>query len=182
MLPENFEFSRFGITSRLVTEDDAKTIVALRSNPDRTKYMVTLEPSVEKQKEWIKEYKKRERKGEDYYFICHDNTILPIGLFRISHIDYVQMRAKYSSLITIINNKAYGIKISIIRSIIAFDVLDLETIYGDVHNDNNRAKNILKLLGFTFKDTDTSFVDVYNNKEGFHKALQNEELQKLIKK
>jgi len=172
MLPQDFQFSKFGITARLVSEKDAKTIVNLRSDPKRTQYMITLDSNIDKQKEWIKEYKIREAKGEDYYFIFHDNLGNPIGLNRISHIDYTKKQAKVSSLITIKNDKAYGLKVSIIRIIIAFDILELEKIYGDVHKENKKAIKLLELLNFRFIDTETDFFDLILDSKSYFQSLE----------
>src|SRR5690554_5531300 len=172
MLPQDFQFSKFGITARLVSEKDAKTIVNFRSDPKRTQYMITLDSNIDKQKEWIKEYKIREAKGEDYYFIFHDNHGNPIGLNRISHIDYTKKQAKGSSLITIKSDKAYGVKVSIIKSIIAFDILELEKIYADVHKENKKAIKLLELLNFRFIDTETDFFDLILDSKSYFQSLE----------
>jgi len=172
MLPQDFQFSKFGITARLVSEKDAKTIVNFRSDPKRTQYMITLDSNIEKQKEWIKEYKIREAKGEDYYFVFHDNHGNPIGLYRISHIDYIKKQAKGSSLITIKNDEAYGLKVSLIINIIAFDILELEKIYVDVHKENKKAINLYKLLNFRFIDTETDFFDLILDRNNYLKSLE----------
>ena len=172
MLPQDFQFSKFGITARLVSEKDAKTIVNFRSDPKRTQYMITLDSNIEKQKEWIKEYKIREAKGEDYYFVFHDNHGNPIGLYRISHIDYTKKQAKGSSLITIRNENFYGLKISIIKNIIAFDILEIEKIYADVHKENRGAIKLMKLLNYTFIDSETDFFDLILDRNNYLKSLE----------
>ena len=181
MLPQDFQFSKFGITARLVSEEDAKTIVSFRSDPKRTQYMITLDSNIDKQKEWIKEYKIREAKGEDYYFIFHDNLGNPIGLNRISHIDYTKKQAKGSSLITIKNDKAYGVKVSIIKSIIAFDILELEKIYADVHKENKKAIKLLELLNFRFIDTETDFFDLILDRKSYFQSLENSIIANVLK-
>ena len=181
MLPQDFQFSKFGITARLVSEEDAKTIVSFRSDPKRTQYMITLDSNIDKQKEWIKEYKIREAKGEDYYFIFHDNLGNPIGLNRISHIDYTKKQAKRSSLITIKNDKAYGVKVSIIKSIIAFDILELEKIYADVHKENKKAIKLLELLNFRFIDTETDFFDLILDSKSYLQSLEKSIIANVLK-
>ncbi len=181
MLPQDFVFCKFGITARLVSEEDASTIVNLRSDPNRTQYMITLEPNIDKQIEWIKEYKVREAKGEDYYFIYHNQHGNSIGLNRISHIDYEKKRAKVSSLITIKNENFYGLKISIIRNIIAFDILELEKIYADVHKENRGAIKLMKLFDYTFIDSETDFFDLILDRNNYLKSLEKKIIVDILK-
>lgn len=82
-LPENFELDRYGLHVRLVREDDAEFIVRLRTDEKLGRYVHSTDPSVEKQKSWLKEYKKREENGEDYYFVFETPVQYPVGLMRI---------------------------------------------------------------------------------------------------
>ena len=60
-LDENFSLERYGLKVRLVNENDADFILSLRTDPNRTKYMITLDDEIESQRRWIQEYKKREK-------------------------------------------------------------------------------------------------------------------------
>ena len=68
-LPKNFELDRYGLHCRLVREDDAEFIVKLRTDPEKMRFVTTISPSIDDQIRWIREYKKRESEGTDYYFI-----------------------------------------------------------------------------------------------------------------
>lgn len=68
-LPSNFELDRYGLHVRLVREEDAEFIVGLRTNPNLSRFIHATDNDVEKQREWIHEYKHREIEGKDYYFI-----------------------------------------------------------------------------------------------------------------
>ena len=68
-LPSNFELDRYGLHVRLVCEEDAEFIVALRTNPIKARYISATSSSVDDQRSWIKNYKERETAGTDYYFI-----------------------------------------------------------------------------------------------------------------
>ena len=48
------------IKLELITEDDAEMILKLRTDPKLNKFIFETDPDIEKQKEWIREYKKRE--------------------------------------------------------------------------------------------------------------------------
>lgn len=63
ILPENFTIEKYDLKARLVNEKDAEFIVSLRADPNRTLYMVTLENNIEKQKQWIRDYKSGKEKG-----------------------------------------------------------------------------------------------------------------------
>jgi hypothetical protein len=69
LLPSDFQITRYGLDVRLVQEDDAEFIYKLRTNQNLNKYLHVVDGGVENQKIWIKEYKKREILGLDYYFI-----------------------------------------------------------------------------------------------------------------
>lgn len=68
-LPENFEYHQYGIDVRLANEDDSAFILSLRTNPIINKFIHSTDSDLEKQREWMKQYKKREQEGLDYYFI-----------------------------------------------------------------------------------------------------------------
>ena len=80
-LPSNFTINRFGMFARFVEEEDAQFIIKLRTN-EHARYMNDVSSDLEEQIAWIKHYKEREKKGEDYYFIFFKDDI-PIGLNRI---------------------------------------------------------------------------------------------------
>ncbi len=82
-LPEKFELDRYGLHLRFVREDDAEFIVRLRTDEKLGRYIHYTDSSIEKQKSWLTEYKKREENGEDYYFVFETPIGNPIGLMRI---------------------------------------------------------------------------------------------------
>lgn len=61
------------VSFRPVEESDAEFILSLRLDPDLGRYMSPTDPSVEKQREWIAEYKKREAAGEECYYIVRNS-------------------------------------------------------------------------------------------------------------
>ena len=68
-IPENFTIERYGLNVRLVEEKDAGFILSLRTNPKLSRYIHNTDDSLDKQRQWIRDYKKRELEGKDYYFI-----------------------------------------------------------------------------------------------------------------
>ena len=71
--------------ARLVQESDASFILELRTDPKLSKYVHAVDNSLQGQIDWIREYKKREEKGTDYYFIYFSKG-KPIGVNRIYNI------------------------------------------------------------------------------------------------
>lgn len=84
-IPFDFTYSKYGLTVRLVREEDAPFILELRTNKKLSKYLHETDNDLNKQIEWIREYKKREEDGKDYYFIYFSKEN-PIGVNRIYNI------------------------------------------------------------------------------------------------
>ena len=85
-LPENFELERYGLHVRLVREKDAEFIVRLRTDERLGRYIHATANDVEKQREWIREYQKREAAGTEYYFIFETAAGNPLGVYRLYEI------------------------------------------------------------------------------------------------
>jgi hypothetical protein len=85
-LPANFEMERYGLRVRFVNEDDAEFIVRLRTHPKLSRFIHRTDNDIEKQKNWIKAYKKRESAGNDYYFLISISE-MPCSLLRIYDIE-----------------------------------------------------------------------------------------------
>ena len=85
-LPEKFELDRYGLHVRLVREGDAEFIVRLRTDELLGRYIHATANDVEKQREWIKEYQKREASGKEYYFIFETSAGNPLGVYRLYEI------------------------------------------------------------------------------------------------
>ena len=68
-LPVNFELIKYGLHVRLVREEDAAYIVKLRTNPKLGQFVHATSDDVSAQENWIREYRKREKEGMEFYFI-----------------------------------------------------------------------------------------------------------------
>lgn len=84
-LPSDFEYDKYGMRIRLANVEDAEFIHALRTDPKSAPYMHIDGCTVETQRSWLIEYKKREANGEDYYFIYYKDGEA-IGVDRLYHI------------------------------------------------------------------------------------------------
>lgn len=85
-LPEKFGLERYGLHVRLVREKDAEFIVKLRTDARLGRYIHATANDEEKQREWIREYQKREASGTEYYFIFETAAGNPLGVYRLYEI------------------------------------------------------------------------------------------------
>lgn len=179
-LPEDFSLEKYGLKVRLVNENDAGFILSLRADFERTKYMVTLDKNIEKQRRWIRHYKKRELKGLDYYFIYSNTEDKPIGLNRISQINTKNKTAKDTSLIAIKGLKYEALKMTVIRNEKVLNLLAIEKLWGEVHKNNTKAIKIFSLFGYEIKDIGREYLKISLKKEDFYRALKKNQLAEKL--
>lgn len=77
---------KYGITLRLVEQQDAEFIVRLRTDEKLARFLSATSNDVEAQKEWIRQYKEREKKEQEYYFIASYQGVI-YGTTRIYNIE-----------------------------------------------------------------------------------------------
>ena len=181
ILDENFSLERYGLKVRLVNEKDAEFIISLRSDPNKTKYMITLTDEIENQIRWIQEYKKREKEGLDYYFIYSNYQGKQIGLNRLSHIDYNAKSGKASSWIAIEGLKYEPIIMVLLGNEIAFNLIGVDTTWGELHKNNISAYKVLKIFGYKLKDVGTEYYKSSLLKNDFVSASEQSNILNRIK-
>lgn len=71
------------IVLRLVEEDDAEFILSLRIDDDRNRYLSTVKNDLNAQREWIKAYKNREARSEEYYYVIEASDSERLGVVRL---------------------------------------------------------------------------------------------------
>lgn len=178
-LSKDFSLEKYGLKVRLVNEDDADFILSLRSSPNRTKHMITLDFNIESQRIWIHEYMKRERDGFDYYFIYSNVAERPIGLNRISHVDFNAKSCKLSSWIAVEGLEYEALDMLMIRNEIAFNSLGIDMAWGEVHKKNSNVIRILNLFGYKLEDIGTEFYNFSLSKTDFLNACEKSIISKL---
>jgi len=134
-LPENFTLERYGLQVRLVNEEDAEFIVSLRTDSRLSRYIHETSQSVEEQKQWIRNYKRREKEGLDYYFMFSVNDERQ-GVARIYDIteDSFTQGSWVFSPDAVLGASVLG---NIISSEIGFEFLDKKVLYTDTRRDNH---------------------------------------------
>lgn len=144
-LPEDFTLHRYEIDVRLVNEDDAEFILSLRTNPQLTRFLHPTDNDLEKQKEWIRKYKKRESEGTDYYFI-YSYKGGEFGLNRIYDI-HEKSCTGGSWLCTPGTNTEHVVATALISRDIMFEILKLKEDNFDVRKGNHKVLKFHKMMG-----------------------------------
>ncbi len=137
LLPIN----KYGNHIRLVDEKDAEFIFMLRTDPVLSRFLSKTQGNVNDQKKWIFDYKKREARGEEFYFICIDSqTGERHGLNRIYN---------FNNDIFELGSWIYRPTLDISKSIlgdiavreIAFEILEFNSCFFEVRKGN---KSVIK--------------------------------------
>ena len=77
------QISGKNINLRTVEIEDAPFILEMRVNKTKTKYLSKVSGTVESQKEWILNYKQREEKKQEFYFVIESKNNQKLGLVRM---------------------------------------------------------------------------------------------------
>lgn len=134
---------------RLVQEEDAAFICSLRSNENFNTYLSKSSPDVEDQRQWIIDYKQRESKEEEYYFIIHRKSDkLPIGTVRLY--DFRENPKSYCWGSWILNEdktRYAALESSLLMYDTAFNKLGFEQSHYDVRKGNNKVYAFHERMG-----------------------------------
>lgn len=79
--------NRYGITLRLVEEEDAEFIFQLRTDSRLNKFISYTSPKIADQIKWLQYYKIRELEGLEYYYIAQDHIGNKYGTIRLYNFD-----------------------------------------------------------------------------------------------
>ena len=163
------------IKLELITEDDAEMILKLRTDPKLNKFIFETDPDIEKQKEWIREYKKREFKGEDYYFsVKLTKSNETIGYIRAYDINKKEKKCLWGSWI-MREEKPIS---SALESVILihkfmFNTLGIEKVCQFVRKDNKKGLLFHKSYGAKTILIDERFVHFVLEKDVYLKSILN---------
>ncbi len=148
---------------RLVELSDAEFILNLRLDPKNSVTLSPTDSSLDKQISWMREYKTREAKGREFYYIIHrrDND-LPIGTIRIYDFDIRKSSFCWGSWIL---NKDKTISAALESCIFIFDKgfyeLGFYHNHGNIVKTNTKVIRFHKKLGIAIVDEDERLV--YNS-------------------
>ena len=160
LLPKDFEITKYGVTARLVNIGDAEFITRLRSDNKLGRYIHASNGDVEEQRNWISEYKEREKQGLDYYFIFYKDEN-PYGLCRLYNIDWIHLSYTAGSWLCVPGTSVEEMMLtSYITGYIAHNILGLKINLYDVRKGN---KQVLKyhrniLCAYQYAETESDYL------------------------
>lgn len=168
-LPENFVLDKYGLHTRLVSEDDAEYIVKLRTDPSKNLYIHSTSSDVFKQKEWILEYKKREKEGKELYFIFSKDGE-NVGLARLYNIE----EDKFTSGSWLVSSNVVGVGVlcDIIAREIAFELYPDSLNYFDIRKKNKSVIRYAQSYHPTLYKEDDENLYFFTDKQRFEKYKQ----------
>lgn len=137
------------IDLKSATLDDAEFILFLRTDKELNKFISSTLPSIESQRNWIREYLIREKKREEFYFIVKDKRNNSCGTVRLYQIDIERKECTWGSFI-LKKNRPDGSSFETIHLSLdyAFNTLNLKKIFLDVRKENKKAIYIYEKFGF----------------------------------
>ena len=173
-LPRDFEIEKYGLRIRLATEEDAEFIHNLRTDPKNSPFMHVDGCTVDTQRQWLKEYKKREDRGEDYYFIYYFEG-KPIGVDRLYHIKEKEFHC--GSWVFKFGLPAFcSLAGAVLAREIAFEILEKEVesnIEDGIVSTNVHVISFMTMLGFKrtgeHLEGNFHFINGLLSKEDFNK-------------
>jgi len=133
-------------------ENDAEFILGLRTNPYKNKYLNYTEPNLENQIIWLKEYKTREERGEELYYIIYENNI-PVGTIRIYNINENDCTTG-SWLFSSNTYQLTPIISELLIYEIVYNILKKSTVLFDVRKENKKVVTYHKLKRITLINED----------------------------
>jgi len=131
------------LSYRLVDETDAEFIIELRTNPKLNKFLNYTSNSIEDQISWIKNYKYRESKSLEFYFMFLEDGIRK-GTYRLYNINSYSFTIG-SWLFNSCNNKLFPIYSDLLMADYGFYQLNKEILLFDVRKKNKKVINYHKL-------------------------------------
>lgn len=144
-LSENFIATRYGLTVRLVNNEDAEYILNLRTNESLSKFIHRTDNDLEKHLKWMGNYKVRENEGRDYYFIYLKDGH-PVGVNRIYNIfDYYATIGSW--ICSPSNDTETSLATYFFMLDILFEYLNLDLTVFDVRKNNTHVWKLHKMAG-----------------------------------
>lgn len=145
----NFDLSAKTTYLRLVQLEDAAFICSLRNNQKLNKFISKSAAEEESQRQWILNYKNKEVRGEEYYFIiCRISDGLEIGTVRLYDFRNNPKSFCWGSWILNENKTKYAaVESALLVYEAGFHYLDFEQSHFDVMKGNDKVHNFHLKMG-----------------------------------
>jgi RimJ/RimL family protein N-acetyltransferase len=146
------------VALRLATEADVGFILDLRTNSSLNTFMSPVGPDLQKQRDWLHAYKKREAEGTEFYFVITFQS-RPAGTIRVY--DFQGRSFSWGSWIVQPGNPHYVALVSCILIYdFGFDSLNFEASHFEVRRENKAVVRFHQRIGASLvrsDDTDSYF-------------------------
>lgn len=175
------KYTKYGITLKPVELSDAKFILDLRTNESKSRFISDTDYNIEAQENWIKKYKIREDKNEEFYFIAEDTDGEDFATYRLYNLNLVDKTIEIGSFISKPNypNAMNIIRLDILIKEFAFEVLKMDKIVFEVRKKNTSVVNYHKKFNPVITNEDDLNYYFELTQSNFIKSL--ERFQKLLK-
>ena len=163
------------IILRTVEIEDAKFIFEIRHNKAKTRYLSKISGTVETQKEWISEYKKREKANQEYYFVIESKNNEKLGLVRMYDFKIINQKKSFCWGSWIIRDDAP--KTTAIESALqiyefGFKKQNFDMSHFDVRKGNDKVVAFHKRFGAKVIDEDELNYYFYFFREDYEKIRE----------
>lgn len=139
---------------RNASPDDAEFILSLRTDPVKSRYLSTVSPDVQSQRDWLKAY--RAGTGQAYFIICHQDSA--IGTIRLY--DAKGESFCWGSWILVDDRpRQAAVESFLMIFSYAVDHLGFRESHFDVRRGNTRARSFYQWMGA--ESTGSSGEDIY---------------------
>lgn len=137
---------KYGISLQTVEEEDAEIIINFRTDEGKSRFISATNDDIELQKDWIRNYKRREKNREEFYFIAIDENGEKFATYRVYNIedDICEIgswvsKPKYK-------NAVNSIKVDIIMKEFVFLTLGYKQLRFEVNKGNHSVVRYHKLF------------------------------------
>lgn len=174
------------VRMRVVEESDASFILSLRTDLSLSKYLSPVSQDINDQVNFIKQYKERELKGEELYYIISNYEDTAVGTVRIYN--FKQSSFSWGSWIIAPSQPAkYAIEVAFAVYQIGFNILGFVSCNFEVNKKNESVWRFHERFGATkIDESDDSYIykilplAIISSKQKYGKYFSSIELTNAI--
>ena len=165
------KISNNDIFLRLVEKKDAPFIVKLRTEQKNARFISKTSININDQEKWIFDYKLRELKEDEYYFIaCMKDSLKPFGTTRLYNFD----QDTFTNGSWVVKREMlpkHSIMVDLLVRSFAFRELNFSNCFFEVRQGNRKVIKYHQMLGAKFVRSD-DLNNYYNiSKNHFFESL-----------
>ena len=159
------------VTFRLAEPSDAEFILNLRLDVNKSRHLSQTSNDLAMQRTWLENYKLREQRNEEFYYIIEDNGQRDLGVIRLY--DFQNDSFCWGSWILCDGAPSYAaIESALLVYEIAFYQLGFTKSHFDVHKQNLRVLDFHQRFGAVIVDEDEDIFYLNISKEQYERTRQ----------